>query len=90
MSKQSTNTIVYRVLTRVSSPFAALVHVVHNVCSFLDCSVKWNLEAASKAGFLRLMDRLAATESNNLFRETRFFYNVRTSARIGCTDVLSW
>lgn len=72
---------------------AAVAHVTRSVSGFLDSSKKWTLESASKAGFVLLLDRLAASEWKGVcyeFREARFLYNSEIAAQAGDTDVLNW
>lgn len=85
--------MTHLVLGRAHPAVAALAHVAQGISSFLDSSKKWTLESASKAGFVFLLDRLAASEWKDVcyeFRESRFLYNIEIAARAGYTDVLNW
>lgn len=58
-----------------------------------DCSVNWTLETASRAGFVHLLDLLAAQEWPGVratFRRLRCRYAVGEAASDGKLDVLEW
>lgn len=72
---------------------SALPHVFEAIDSYLDYSVKWTLESASKTGSDVLMQRLAGREwcgMDDAFRMTRFRHGVRQAAAAGNLPVLQW
>lgn len=81
------------VVTRSLPSLAPLSHIATAISAFLDASLAYSLESASRSGLVHLLDRLKLREFpgvNAEFRAARRAYGSRMAARAGDLRVLQW